>query len=55
MNLPLPENYKLIWLWVACSGTMAIYTFFNYSKISTINANGWDDEKKFIWIIINIY
>ncbi|EKJ3588208.1 glycosyl transferase, partial [Campylobacter coli] len=25
MNLPLPENYKLIWLWAACSGTMAIY------------------------------
>ncbi|EOI9462660.1 DUF2972 domain-containing protein [Campylobacter jejuni] len=46
MNLPLPENYKLIWLWAACSGTMAIYTFFNYSDISTINANGWEDEKK---------
>lgn len=46
MNLPLPENYKLIWLWAACSGTMAIYTFFNYSGISTINANGWEDEKK---------
>ncbi|ENJ8750192.1 hypothetical protein AB2A77_000958 [Campylobacter jejuni] len=55
MNLPLPENYKLIWLWAACSGTMAIYTFFNYSDISTINANGWEDEKKFISIIIRIY
>ncbi len=46
MNLPLPNRYDLIWLWVACSGTMAMYTFFNYTELSVNNVWGWEEERK---------
>ncbi|MCV3383908.1 DUF2972 domain-containing protein [Campylobacter lari] len=46
MNLPLPDRYSMVYLWAACSGTMAIYTFFHYLGVSINNACGWECEKK---------
>ncbi|WP_417903850.1 DUF2972 domain-containing protein [Campylobacter sp. LH-2024] len=45
MNLPLPDNYEMMWLWVACSGTMAMYTFFSFIQIGS-QAFGWEMEEK---------
>ncbi|MBZ7932089.1 capsular biosynthesis protein, partial [Campylobacter sp. RM12910] len=45
MNLPLPDNYEMMWLWVACSGTVAMYTFFSFMQIGS-QAFGCDMEEK---------
>ncbi|WP_337209827.1 DUF2972 domain-containing protein, partial [Campylobacter molothri] len=35
----------MMWLWVACSGTMAMYTFFSFIQIGS-QAFGWEMEEK---------
>ncbi|WP_139452698.1 DUF2972 domain-containing protein [Campylobacter armoricus] len=45
MNLPLPNNYKLVWLYKSCSGSMAMYNFFTQCEIGC-QAYAWEDGKK---------
>ncbi|MCW1327636.1 DUF2972 domain-containing protein, partial [Campylobacter jejuni] len=45
MNLPLPDRYKFVWLFMPCSGSAAMQLFFKYLNIAS-HAFPWEKAIK---------
>lgn len=45
LNLPLPNKYKLVWLFKSCSGSIAMYNFLTQCEVGC-QAYAWEEGKK---------